>query len=585
MADLRRRKVLILGNDTRSFLAVIRSLGRRGIEVHVAWCDPDCPARYSRYVTKFHAIPKFSLDSMGWKTTLEAILRQENFDLIIPCGDPSIIPLQRHRQDFQAFSPLYLLDDRTFGITYNKRETTILARRLGIPVPEEIEVTSSEELHEALQKIPLPIVLKPLTSFTLDNLDQHHDVRKAYSREKAQQIAEEMLAKGPVLLQENFIGQGTGVELIAESGEILSVFQHLRLHEPPEGGAGTYRKSVTLHPDLYNAAARFIDALNYTGVAMFEFKLDPKTGRWVFLEINARFWGSLPLAVAAGIDFPWYLYQLLVDRKRQFNRTYREELYCRDWTGDIDWFRSNLRADHANPYLHTVPLKKVFGELVNILALRERSDTFTMDDPYPAVVDLGLWMGRKSQGLLRRADLHVRSYSTVKNYFRRKAVGALGRDKTILYLCTGNICRSPFAAYATQSIFPPEITVISAGILPQQGRQCPANAVVTAREFDVDLSEHTASQVTEQNLHEAGIIFVFDTVAYEYLLEKYSWVRDKIFYLGSFLESRPIIIDDPFGGDLRMFRDTYRDIMIALGCLKDMLRQELVQKDERSVSC
>ena len=46
----------------------------------------------------------------------------------------------------------------------------------------------------------------------------------------------------------------------------------------------------------------FLKELNYSGVAMIEYKLNPETGDWVFIEINARFWGSLPLAVAAGAD-------------------------------------------------------------------------------------------------------------------------------------------------------------------------------------------------------------------------------------------------------------------------------------------
>ena len=44
--------------------------------------------------------------------------------------------------------------------------------------------------------------------------------------------------------------------------------------------------------------------LHYSGVAMVEFKINPKTNEWVFMEINGRFWGSLPLAMAAGVDFP-----------------------------------------------------------------------------------------------------------------------------------------------------------------------------------------------------------------------------------------------------------------------------------------
>jgi protein-tyrosine-phosphatase/predicted ATP-grasp superfamily ATP-dependent carboligase len=541
------------------------------MSVHIGWCDPDCPSRYSRYVAKFHDIPRFSLESDGWKAMLQELLKSERFDLVIPCGDPSIIPLQEHRKDFETLAPLYLLDDEVFRITYNKRETTVLARKLGIPVPEEVELTSAQELAEALQRTALPMVLKPLCSFTPDNLDYHHDVLKAFGREEAERLASGMLSKGPVLLQENFIGQGTGVELIADKGEILSAFQHLRLHEPPHGGAGTYRKSVALHPDLYAAAAKFIAALNYTGVAMLEFKLNPETGRWVFLEINARFWGSLPLAVAAGIDFPWYLYQLLVYGKREFNKTYRVGLYCRDLMGDIDWFRSNRGADHSDPYLHTVPTWRVLGELANMVTLKERSDTFTVDDPYPALMDIASWVRSKYRGLMRKIGIRVRSHGLIKRFARRKVVRALCHNKTILYVCTGNICRSPFAQYATQSLLAQEISAFSAGILFQDGRRCPVNAIAAAQASGVDLTGHVATQITENALLQAGVVFVFDTVAYEYLKERFPLIRGKIHYLGVFLDDGQVVIDDPIGGDLSLFRTTYSNIASAVNRLKEAL--------------
>ena len=54
--------------------------------------------------------------------------------------------------------------------------------------------------------------------------------------------------------QENFVGIGVGVELLALQGEILTAFQHERVHEAPTGGISGYRKSVPLDPELLDAA-------------------------------------------------------------------------------------------------------------------------------------------------------------------------------------------------------------------------------------------------------------------------------------------------------------------------------------------
>ena len=88
-------KVLVLGSDTRAFLTVIRSLGRSGKEVHVAWNARDSVAIHSKYVHTTHALSR--PPSEGWQAELKALLDREQFDLVIPCNDPSILPLHDNR--------------------------------------------------------------------------------------------------------------------------------------------------------------------------------------------------------------------------------------------------------------------------------------------------------------------------------------------------------------------------------------------------------------------------------------------------------------------------------------------------------
>src|SRR6185369_11393153 len=111
-------------------------------------------------------------------------------------------------------------------------------------------------------------------------------VRKAWNREQAQ-----ALAKSPLLVQQNFIGIGVGVEVLCREGEVLAAFQHERVHEPMSGGGSTYRKSVALSPELMDAARKLMRAMQHTGVGMVEFKVNPADGSWILIEINGRFWG------------------------------------------------------------------------------------------------------------------------------------------------------------------------------------------------------------------------------------------------------------------------------------------------------
>ncbi|MDE1904801.1 MAG: hypothetical protein KGI46_13155, partial [Alphaproteobacteria bacterium] len=108
------------------------------------------------------------------------------------------------------------------------------------------------------------------------------------------------------------------------------------------------------------------------------------------------FWGSLPLSVAAGADFPLALFEFLTTGRRDFPQHYRTGLCCRNLPLDIEWQIANLHADRTDPTLATKTLPAVLGETVaNILTLRERWDSLTLDDPKPGLAEIG--------DLLRRA--------------------------------------------------------------------------------------------------------------------------------------------------------------------------------------
>src|SRR3954470_5483629 len=91
-------KILVLGDDTRSFLAIVRSLGRQGIEVHVAPNNFRSPALRSRYIAAVHEIPPWMEDGAEWLSAIQGLLHAEAYDLIIPCDERAILPLQRNRE-------------------------------------------------------------------------------------------------------------------------------------------------------------------------------------------------------------------------------------------------------------------------------------------------------------------------------------------------------------------------------------------------------------------------------------------------------------------------------------------------------
>jgi protein-tyrosine-phosphatase/predicted ATP-grasp superfamily ATP-dependent carboligase len=555
----RTGKVLVLGQEDRAFLAVIRSLGRRGLDVHVAWCPPDAVALKSRYVAAVHELPRYARDDDTWRRAFVELCDRERFDLVVPTNDTTIMPLVAHRDELEQHARLHLPSPEAYAICFDKGVTHDFAQAHGVPVPRQLRLA----LPASADAIPsdwYPIVLKPLASFTLDDLDRKHFVRRVTEPADLARELEHFTTARELLVQEYFQGTGVGVEMLAHEGHVLLAFQHLRVHERRGGGADSYRVSLPLRADMRDAATRMVAALAYTGVIMFEFKMNLETGAWVLLEINGRFWASLPLCLHAGADFPIHLYELLVEGRREFPQEYRHGVYCRNWTRDVIWLRENLRA----PDGERVPLGTVVRELTAALAGRESSDTFILDDPAPGVEDLRRMVGRVGRRVWRSGREAVWALPPVRRMLAARAQRAFREARRILFVCKGNVCRSPFAESYARTVMNHAVELRSAGYLPRPARGCPRLGVDAARALGVDLDGHRSVGLTEAMVREADAIFVFDDEARRRLARTYPFARARMLPIGWLTTDGPVEIRDPFGGGSDDFARTYAAIRRAV---------------------
>ena len=151
-----------------------------------------------------------------------------------------------------------------------------------------------------------------------------------------------------MLVQQRITGPGLGVFLLAWDGRTLAAFAHRRIREkPPTGGVSVYRESVAVAPELREYSERLLERFHWRGVAMVEFKQDAATGTPYLMEINGRFWGSLQLAIDAGVDFPEMLLGVTMGEAREPMRGFTEGVRCRWLWGDVDHLLWILRTPRA----------------------------------------------------------------------------------------------------------------------------------------------------------------------------------------------------------------------------------------------
>lgn len=117
----------------------------------------------------------------------------------------------------------------------------------------------------------------------------------------------------------------------------------------------------------------------------------------------------------------------------------------------------------------------------------------------------------------------------------------------ILFVCTGNTCRSPMAHVMAEQLFKKKggssISITSAGIMAAHNTPASAHAVAVMHERQIDLSGHRSQMVTEALLADADIIFAM-TESHKAALSKMTQA-DKIHILG---------LSDPYGGDINIYR-------------------------------
>lgn len=565
-----RGKALVIGADSRAFLAVCRSLGRQGIEVHAIQQPPASKkqiAFFSKYIVHERKLPPLEQGVAIWQEALHQCVLNGDYDLVIPCPDEAVLAMMQVRDKFQNITHL-AIPNKTSELLFNKLQTTALARSLGVSVQDEQRVGPSDTAEKLSQKFGLPLVLKPVSSVSIRELGRRRKVSIAHTIPEVKQGVELGLRAGGVIAQRYFQGTGLGVEVLCSNGSIQFAFQHERINEPLGGGGSSYRESSEILPELLEAVQKLTDSVEYNGLAMFEFIRDKKTGNWVFLECNARVWGSLPLALEAGADFPYLLWRQAVVGDSNFSRDYSLGVRSYNLTKEV------ARTQEKNGRLH--PFRGQLHGLTHIIKMltlssirKVRNDCLVIDDPIPGIFELVSLVTQPFRGsglLLKKLWLASENAFRYRKS-RRTLRKSLGGAKKILFVCKGNICRSPFAELYFRISSQGEYDIASAGYYPAEGRESPEYAVESASSRGVDMGQHRSRILTQEMISWADLVFVFDGENWEHAVRRFPSSVGKMVLLGSVSGPKEVYISDPFGGDLSTFDDSYLKIQRAIDSL------------------
>lgn len=581
-AGLKCRPVLILGAATRISVPIARSLQRHGIPVDIASFQPEEPDIRSRAIRKFYRLPARRQDPAAFTAALWELVRKEEFDLVLPAGDPALAALADHHSELSQFLHVGCPPPRSVEKVLNKSLTLEAAQSCGIRVPFTCRIADGANLDSIGPRLRFPVVVKPEKRGT--------HAFKAFYFNSLSELATALESHdwGSILVQEYCPGMGVGIEILIHKGKCVAKFQHRRLREAPyTGGVAVVAISEDPNPALVQSSMALLRVLEWEGVAMVEFRVDQRTGASALMEVNGRFWGSLSLPLMAGVDFPLYYWQLVHGEKPSVSERYHVGLRWRWSPGCLDRIQSVMLRSATG----VGPKPSRLRELLRVPAdfspvIKEA--LWSWSDPIPFFAEMAIYFGELIRtlfkGLYRRllprrlqsyAGIYFRlvpearpSYARLRIYDalrigRRNGKAVPQNASSFLFVCFGNKMRSPMAEAMLKHILDEQgiegLTIKSAGLHAAPGHEAHEWALAVSRELGLPLDHHRAQLLTPELVSSADVIFVMDFENLAELETLYPGAKSKIIMLSNYAEDkqRNREIPDPYFGDIDTTRRCY----------------------------
>ena len=393
--------VLVTEGENRSSLAVTRSLGRYGCIVVVTGQQTKNIASCSRYCKSRYAVPSPQEEGAAYLAALQEIIRKESVDVLFPMTEPATLLLADNRNKLPGGMVLACPSIEKVRKVYDKFFIFRLARELGVAIPQTLFVENRQDFFAKIDNVPsFPVVVKPAMSKvpTKDGF-LATSVKYAHTLKELEQLyTTEIALEYPSMIQEKIVGSGTGLFTLFKDGRHYALFSHKRLREkPPSGGVSVVCESVPLDEEMVEASRKLLSAVGWDGVAMVEFKRDERDGQAKLMEINGRFWGSLQLAIAAGVDFPVLFLQQLTQREEKDPSpgNYRIGLKMKWFLGTLDYLLIRLRHRDAElnlPSHEMTKLRAVF-QFCDIICKDTIYDVIDHNDLRPFGCELQSYFG------------------------------------------------------------------------------------------------------------------------------------------------------------------------------------------------
>jgi predicted ATP-grasp superfamily ATP-dependent carboligase len=356
-----------------SAVSGIRALGREGLAVAALAPRRSAVGLWSRYCAARTVGPDSVTDPGGFSAAVQRVVERHGRLVVYPGQDEALNALVA--ADLPADAVLPYPGTQPLEALRDKGRLAGLAADVGLATPSTLAVGAPQTLLAG--ELPDGAVVKPSQPG-----GAFAEVQLTDSRDELRALLATVPPSEDVVLQERLTGRLMAISVVVDrDGGLARRFQQVALRTwPPDAGISSLAVSVEPDEALVEACRALLDAAGYWGLAQLQF-IDAPGGRRL-IDVNTRFYGSLALALAAGVNLPAAWHSVTLAQPAGGPEPYRVGVSYR-------WVEADLMA----------AMRGVRGRLTGRGSRPRTGPMWARDDPFASFLFAG---GAVGGGLRRR---------------------------------------------------------------------------------------------------------------------------------------------------------------------------------------
>ena len=378
---------MVPSGSPNSAVAVHRSLGKRGIHTIGVSEREGAPSFTSRYCGESVVVPDPGTDLAGYKQGLLALAQRRGVRTVVPLREEDAFVLAKYRSAFERTSTVFGPSLDQLAVAHDGLRLRRLAAEAGVAVPETARYDEIDDWDRELLVKPRYAVLcrEYLPDRSADGVEGtgNPEFVEPGRKPDERRLREEM---GHLpLVQEYVRGPQYSFRALYDDGEpVVTSQKRLVRGYKYARGPSVFHRAVD-RPGLAESGTRLLDALDWHGPASVQFIRDRDSGEYKLLEVNPRFWASVPMDIAAGVDYPFYFWQLANGSESIPSPSYEEGTASHRLVGEGVHLLSVLFDEY--PLVEKPSAGGTLTSMLRSLWTHPNFDLLDLRDPRPFISD------------------------------------------------------------------------------------------------------------------------------------------------------------------------------------------------------